>query len=170
MPYKNDHLIRLEALKRLADITQSGLDTLNTFALGLRTQLQTLEARQDADITGATEDSEVIDARVDSWGNEHASLGTNIRAGQLRLSEAIEAFSTSLQAQLQELSEVRIEGLLDDVGVHERRKQEISQEAQARSESDCWLQEQIQQLSEATLTISVMLSEIRDALRELKEV
>ena len=169
MPYKNDHLIRLEALKRLADITQSGLDTLNTFALGLRTQLQTLEARQDADITGATEDSEVIDARVDSWGNEHASLGTNIRNGQIRLSEAIEALSASLQAQMQELSEVRIEGLLDDAGAHERRKQEILQEAENRSESDSLLQTQIQQLSEASLRMSVMLSEIQETLRELKE-
>ena len=169
MPYGTEHLIRLEALKELAERTKSGLDTLSSFERALRTQIQTLEARQDADITTATEDSEIIDARVDSWGNEHASLGTNIRSGQIRLSEAVEELSASLRAQVQELSEVRIEGLLDDAGAHERRRQEISQEAQARNESDSSLQTQIQQLSEASLRMSVMLSEIQEALRELKE-
>ena len=128
-----------------------------------------MEARQDSNVTAATEDSEVIDARIDAWGNEHSSLGTGIRKGQQRLSDAIDELRASLQNQLQELSEVRLEGLLEDVGSNERRRQEILSEAESRLESDSCLQVQIQQLSEAGLRMSVMLSEIRGALRDIKE-
>lgn len=169
MPYETEHLIRLEALRALAKITKSELDTLTSLERTLRTQLLALEARQDADVTAATEDSEVIDARIDAWGNEHGSLGTNIRAGQSRLIEEIDALSASLQGQIQKLSEVRIEGLLEDVGSNERRRQEILSESESRRESDSWLQTQIQQLSEAGLKMSVMLAEIREALRKMKE-
>ena len=169
MPYETEHLIRLDGLKTLAELTKSQIDTLTGLEENLRTQILALTARYDADITEATEDSEVIDGRIDSWGNEHGSLGTNIRNGQLRLSDAINELSTLLQAQIQGLSEVRLEGLIEDTAAHERRRQEISQEAETRFESDSLLQEQVQELSEACLRISVMLSGIKEALREMKE-
>ena len=96
-------------------------------------------------------------------------MGANIRNGQSRLNDAINELSTILQAQIQELSEVRLGGLIEDTAAHERRRQEISQEAETRFESDISLQEQIQELSEACLRMSVMLSEIKGALREMKE-
>ena len=169
MPYETEHLIRLDGLKTLAELTKSQIDILTSLEENLRTQILALTARYDADITEATEDSEVIDGRIDSWGNEHGSLGTNIRNGQLRLSDAINELSTLLQAQIQGLSEVRLEGLIEDTAAHERRRQEISQEAETRFESDSLLQEQVQELSEACLRISVMLSGIKEALREMKE-
>ena len=169
MPYETEHLIRLEALQALAEITKSGLDTLTALERTLRTQIQAIEARQDADITAATEDSEIIDGRIDAWGSEHGSLGTNIRQGQLRLIEELDVLTANLQAQIQKLSEVRIEGLLEDVGASERRRQEISSETDSRRESDSWLQIQIQQLSEAELRMSVVLANIREALRTMKE-
>ena len=169
MSYETEHLTPLEGLKKLAELTHDELDTLSALNISLRTQIQTLSARYDADITESTEDSEVIDARIDSWANEHASLGANIRNGQSRLNDAINELSTILQAQIQELSEVRLGGLIEDTAAHERRRQEISQEAETRFESDSSLQEQIQELSEACLRMSVMLSEIKGALREMKE-
>lgn len=166
MPYQTEHLIPLDALKQLAAITISELNTLTLKERSLRTQLQTLEARQDADITAATEDSEVIDGRVDAWGNEHGSLGTNIRAGQSRFVELLEGLTENLQAQIQDLAEVRIEGIL--AGISERRKQDLARETEDRTESDIILQKQIDELSETEMRISVMLSEIREALREIK--
>ena len=169
MPYETGHLIRLNGLKTLAELTKSQLDTLTDLEENLRIQILVLSARYDADITEATEDSEVIDGRIDSWGNEHGSLGTNIRNGQIRLSDAINELSAILQAQIQGLSEVRLEGLIEDTGAHERRRQEISREAEARNENDSLLQEQVQHLSEACLRMSAMLSEIQGALRKIKE-
>lgn len=162
-------LTELEHLKQLAEIIKPKIDDLNETYLALRTQIQTLAARQDADITAATEDSEVIDARVDAWGNEHGSLGTNIREGQLRLEEAINDGQAGTQEQIQELAETRINGLLEEVDAQERRRQEISHEAETRLESDSSLQTQIQELSEADLRMAVMVSEIRETLRKLKE-
>lgn len=162
-------LTELEHLKQLAEIIKPKIDDLNETYLALRTQIQTLVARQDSNITAATEDSEVIDARIDAWGNEHGSLGTNIREGQLRLEEAINDGQAGTQEQIQELAETRINGLLEEVDAQERRRQEMSHEADTRLESDSSLQTQIQELSEADLRMAVMVSEIRETLRKLKE-
>ena len=39
VPYDNEHLIRLDALKKLAETTKSGLDTLTALELNLRTHI-----------------------------------------------------------------------------------------------------------------------------------
>lgn len=152
-------LVSIEHLKELAQITKSKIDELADLEQRLRTQVQTLEARQDSDITGSTDDAEIIDGRVDAWGNTQGSLGANIRNGQIRLEEAITEAGNGLQAQMQELSERKLEDALENVDAHERRRQEAVQEEGNRVESDSSLQGQIQELAEACLMMSVKLAE-----------
>ena len=99
MPYDNEHLARVIDLKDLAT--------------NVRTQIQTLAARYDANVKASTDSNsdyaaEVVDARVDSWGNEQAYLGANIRTGQTRLENLYLDCYLSLQQQIQALSETSL--------------------------------------------------------------
>lgn len=152
-------LISIEHLRELARITKTKINELTELERSLRTQIQTLEARQDLDVTASTDDAEIIDARVDAWGNTQGSVGTNIRNGQIRLEDAIQETGSGIQAQVQELSEQRLESVIESVNANERRRQEITQEEFYRLESDSSLQAQIQELAEACLRMSVRLAE-----------
>lgn len=99
MPYNQEHLTRLADLKDLATTT--------------RTQIQTLAARFDANVKASTDTdsdyaAEVVDGRVDAWANEQASLGANIRTGQIRLENLYLDSYTSLQQQMNSLCETNL--------------------------------------------------------------
>ena len=148
MPYVTEHLTRLEHFK--------------IFAVSVRTLIQALEARQDSDVTAATEDSEIIDARVDAWGNIQGSLGSNIRGGQSRLIEALRQAQSLLQEQIDALSETRITNTLDIAEEAETRRRELAAEEEYRIRDDDSLQRQINSLSEAVIDIALTLSELRE--------
>lgn len=85
-----------------------------------KTAQKVLSSRMDAQITASTDTdadyaAEVADGRVDAWGNAQASLGTNIRSGQNRLTELLTLMQSEeaknrindedlLQKQINELS------------------------------------------------------------------
>ncbi|MBR0035369.1 MAG: hypothetical protein IJP54_06805 [Synergistaceae bacterium] len=119
MPYADDHLTTIKGLKAVSQSIYSAENFL-------KNRIQTLETRQDANVTEATEDSEVIDARIDSWGNQHSSAGSAVRNGQIHLEEKFDMLCVSLQTQIQDIAE-------------------------------------------AVLGMSVMLVEVKQALRDLKE-
>lgn len=103
MSYNENHATLVSHLKQLAQRTINAVNSLNT-------KIQTLSARYDANVKASTDSSadyaaEVVDARVDTWGGEHGSLGANIRDGQQ--SEKLERLESdnTLQTQLQTLSE-----------------------------------------------------------------
>lgn len=174
MPYDGEHLTRIADLKVPLLLIKTKIDNLLEIESELQTKLQTLSARYDANVKASTDSdadyaAEVIDARVDAWANEHLSLGTNIREGFKRLADSIDDSQGVLQEQLNSLTETRLGNLIDEIEAHERRKREILQEAAERQESDSSLQGQIQSLSEASLQIIVMISEIKESLRELKK-
>lgn len=174
MPYNEAHLALTEHLKILAECTKAQLDELTEFDITLRTAIQTLEARYDANVKASTDTdadyaAEVADARTDSWGNAYEALGANIRKGQQRLAELIESTQKAFQNQIDDLSETRIGNAIEEVSAHERRKAELSQESFIRAENDTSLQGQVEDLSEAVLMQSVMLAEIREMLLELKK-
>ena len=157
MPYNEKHLIEISLFKTLSEAVRAELDDLSDTSESLTTQLQTLEARYDVNVTASTDSdadyaAEVVDARVDTWANEHASLGANIRAVQQDLSDAIGGLNESQSS------------LAND---NKCRKEEISNEVKERLESEFMVQLQLQALSEAILKQSVMLAETRNALREI---
>ena len=69
-----------------------------------------LHARINAQISasstsGADYDAEIADARADSYGNLHNSLGENIRDGQSRAANSLSISQEILQAQINEVAE-----------------------------------------------------------------
>ena len=157
MPYNEAHFTEILHLKVLSESVRAELDDLLDVNKTLSTQLETLEARYDANVTASTDAdadyaAEVVDARVDALGNPYASLGANIRAGQQELSDAI--------ATLEET-----QGTL--VSNDEQQKEEISNEASERRDDEFMVDIQLQELSEAVLRLSVMVWDIREKLRGL---
>ena len=80
MSYNNSHIINLAELKQTSQVVNSQLDTLS--------------ARIDANVTASTDSNadyaaEVVDARVDECGNPHGSAGSAFRNGQERLQRQI---------------------------------------------------------------------------------
>ena len=89
------------------------LPTLRHIEVLAQKQIQAdavLSSRIDAQVRASTDSdadyaAEVVDGRVDTWGYEHASLGTNIREGQMRISVNQEI----LQSQINSLAEAVLE-------------------------------------------------------------
>lgn len=59
MSYENNHLTTIAGLKTLSRSIYAAENIL-------KSRMQTLETRQDANVSAATDSSEVIDARIDS--------------------------------------------------------------------------------------------------------
>ena len=90
---------------------------IKTLAQIHKTAAEVLSSRMDAQVTASTDSdadcaAEVIDGRVDAWGETHGSLGANIRDGQFRLNRALSseevqrlADTEHLQQQINSLSE-----------------------------------------------------------------
>lgn len=145
-------LINVEHLKFLSQIVKLLTDTLSS--------------RVDAQVTASTDSdsdyaAEVVDARVDAWANENASLGTNIREGQNRLVKALQLLQGSFQAQLDEVAEAQIDLATTLPTFSEARRQDLLNEEESRVMDDDSLQAQIDELSGAILNIALQISEIR---------
>ena len=136
--------------------------------------LRTLEKRIDIQVTATTEPdadyaAEVLDGRVDTWANEHDSLGANIRDGQQRLSLGLQQVQESHQGQIDALAESMLEEVASVAETLETRRLEISKEEESRIEKDSILQNQMDTLSNAILNISLQISEIREIIRTQQE-
>ena len=61
--------------------------------------------------------TEVINARADAWGNQHITLGENIRNGQTRILEKIQENHNFCMNELEYLSQAvtRITGTITDI-------------------------------------------------------
>lgn len=132
-----------------------------------KTAEEVLSSRIDAQVAASTDSdadyaAEVADGRVDVWGNVQGSLGSNIRGGQERLSDALEQALTLLQEQIDALSETRLRNTLDIGTEAETRRGELAREEEHRIADDASLQRQINTLSEAVLGILAIISESRE--------
>ena len=134
------------------------------------TLLRTLEKRIDIQVTATTEPdadyaAEVLDGRIDTWANEHDSLGANIRDGQQRLSLGLQLVQESHQEQIDALAKLTLEEVASVAQTLEKRRLEISNEEESRIEKDSILQTQMNALSNAILNIALQISEIREIIR-----
>lgn len=127
-----------------------------------------LNTRLDVILEGATEDSEILDARVDAEDEVHPNLGHNIRNLHRLLLEFQEAFQGLLR-QFGSLVEAQIQYELDEQEAHNRRKREIQQEALTREEHDDSLQSQVDQASQAGIINALNLSDEADKRRRVRE-
>lgn len=80
MSYNNEHITRISDLKLAVQNAKRKIDALSS--------------RIDANVAASTDSdadyaAEVVDARVDEWGNLHESAGADFRYGQERLQRQI---------------------------------------------------------------------------------
>ena len=80
MSYNNNHVTRISDLKLAVQNAKRKIDALSS-----RIDEQ-VAASTDSDADYA---AEVVDARIDEWGNLNTSLGANFRSGQERLQRQI---------------------------------------------------------------------------------
>ena len=134
-----------------------------------------LSTRMEVIVGEATEDTEILDARVDAEGKVHQNLGQNVRYIHSGLLEVIEDIKYGVQEfqgllhQFSAVAEAQIQDELNAHDAHERRKAEIQQEALTRLLQDDGLQNQINAASEATLNISLTLHELAERFRARTE-
>ena len=120
-----------------------------------------INVRFDEALEGLTEDSEVIDARVDAENTRHVNLGANVRNIHrllIHAGEDIRYQAQEFQGLLQQYGELvlaQIRGELNWQEANERRKSEIQQEALTRRDNEASIQGQIDTLAQ---------TEIEDAL------
>lgn len=146
------------------------LTQLHTLTAFIQALLETLSARIDAQVTATTDPdadyaAEVVDARADTWGNEHASLGAAIRDGQLRQSIGLQLVQESHQEQIDTLANELLEHTTECAEILEARRTDLLTEEESRIESDDVLQRQINTLSNAVLDIALTISELREQSR-----
>ena len=176
--------------KELADIQQNTEKFLNETMAGIEEKQYILDTRMDVIAGQATNDTEILDARVDAKGVTHPNVGHNVRTLHGELIELNEALKYGISEfhgllrQFNELAEAQIQGDLNSQKAHNRRKAELAAETQARIESDdalregldqeirtreeldSLLQEQTQELSEASLQHSLNLRHEAKSRRE----
>lgn len=167
MAYVENSLTTVGQLKNLAEKNKTEIDALT---LGQKI----LDARMDAQVTASTDSdadyaAEVVDGRVDTWANEHNSLGANIRDGQSRISQGLQQVQESHQEQINQLAEALLEEATGVAETLETRRLEISNEEESRIEKDAILQSQIDTLSNAILNIVLTISELREKSRTNQE-
>ena len=124
-------------------------------------RLDLVETRLDVIAGQTTEDTEVLDARVDAQNQIHPNLGHNIR----NLHSLILVLNASLKytyseflgllRQFGSLAEAQIQYELNEQEAHEHRKREIQQEALTRAEQDNSFQQQVNGVSEGILRLAL---------------
>ena len=130
-----------------------------------------LSTRMEVIVGEATEDTEILDARIDAEGKVHQNLGQNVRhihSGLLGVIENIKYGVQEFQGLLHQFSavaEAQIQDEVNAVEAHERRKAEIQQEALVRLGQDDGLQTQINEASEAVMRMVLTLNEINTRLK-----
>ena len=164
MAYDESSLPTVGQLKKTAEKSKTKLDAL-------KLSQEVLAARMDAQVTASTESdadyaAEVVDARIDAWANENASLGSGIREGQNRQILLLNEVKTSHQKQIDELAEARLENLITGIEVHSEFRQGLLREEQIRIENDVILQDQVDDLAESQLENLVTESETYSNFRQ----
>ena len=167
MAYDKNSITTVGQLKKSAEKNKLEIDSL-------KLAQEVLSSRMDAQVTATTEPdadyaAEVVDGRIDTWGNEHASLGTNIRDGQQRITQGLQLVHESHQTQIDELAEALLEEATGVAETLKTRRLEISNEEESRIEKDAILQNQIDTLSNAILNIVLTISELREQSRKNQE-
>lgn len=188
LPFKSNTLeVDVERLRKtlyliddaLAKIEAGTKLILDEKVNGLEERQYILDARMDVIAGQTTEDTEILDARVDAKGTTHPNLGHNVRtlhSEVIELNEnvkyGIEEFRGLLR-QFNELAYAQIQSDLNSQDAHERRKQEIqlaneriSEETQTRIDSDDAIHEE---LAQEALTRNEQDEALQTQVQELSE-
>ena len=144
-----------EALSAFEEGTRT---LLNERVAGLEEKQYILDARMDLIAGQTTEDSEILDARVDAKGVIHPNVGHNVRTLHSEVIEINEALRYGIEEfrgllrQFNDLAYAQMQGELNSQDAHDRRKQEIQrtneridEETQTRQDADSAIREELVQ-------------------------
>ena len=161
--------------KRLRDALCSIDETVTELENNLNTSAErqdSIDTRLDTIIEGATEDTEILDARVDAENEVHPNLGHNIRNLHRLIREqsdviiyAASEFQGLLQ-QYSDLAQSQIQNELNVAAVSERRKQDIQSEASIRNEQVEALQLEADTLAQSDIQRAIAEHREHEYLRE----
>lgn len=124
-----------------------------------------IETRLDSILEGATEDSEILDARVDAENEIHPNLGHHLRMLHSRILYIGEEFKGLLR-QYNDLAYAQMHGEINAMEANQRRLLDIQQEEKERNHYDAVLQEQINALSFAHMDWVLSGIEAREGILE----
>ena len=132
----------VERLREAITTIDADITKIESTLQGVADINEFLSTRMEVIVGEATEDTEILDARVDAEGNVHPNLGHNIRSIHSGLLQAVSDIKYSVQEfqgllhQFNELAEAQIQGELNSLKAHEHRQAELEEERQARVEAD----------------------------------
>ena len=155
LPHRENRLYDdVERLREALNLIDEAISGVETHEGVIEDKQDSLETRLDTILEGATEDSEILDARVDVQYEVHPNLGHNIRNLHrliLGLGDEIIYEGSEFQGLLRQFSDLanaQLQGELNSLEAHELRKFEIKQEASSRFQGDAGIQSQVDLLAE----------------------
>ena len=163
-----DDVDRLRETLNLIDQSITGVETHEG---SIEERQDFLDTRMDVIAGQATEDTEILDARVDAEGTVHPNLGHNVRNLHGKILEVIadikygiKEFQGLLQ-RFNELAQAQIQEQLNNRESHERRKEEINIEEQVRLTQDDELQNQVDDVSKAILQTALNIHDFNEKIK-----
>ena len=170
--------VKDEAEQRLAQIDEavaqiaSDVDSMEETVSDLEDTTDFLGTRMEVIVGQATEDTEILDARVDADGVVHQNLGSNVRNLHAKIHEVIGSIKEGaeefrgLLRQLDLLATAQIQGEINRVEANDRRKAEIRNEALIRLAQDDGLQRQIDTVAHALIDACITLHRACEKFRK----
>ena len=162
LPHRGNRLYDdVERLREALTLIDKSITGVETHEGSIEERQDFLDTRMDVIAGQATEDTEILDARVDAKREVHPNLGHNIRNIHAILVGLVDDFQGLLR-QFNALAQAQIQGELNDLEAHERRKKEIQLEALTRLVQDDGLQLQINATATAILQTTQNLLDINE--------
>lgn len=173
LPHRENRLYDdVERLRETLNLVDTALTAIESHEGVIEGRQDSLSTRLDTILEGATEDAEILDARVDAKDTVHPNLGHNIRNLHrliLELDDAVtyeDSEIKGLARQFGSVAEAQIQYELNEQEAHQRRKREILQEILTRSEHDEELHRQVNSTSEGLMRLALMIQEVAQKRRD----
>ena len=167
-PLPNQDNRLYDDVERLRD----ALTLIDAIITAIEGKQGSLGLRLDTILEEATDDAEILDARIDAEDTVHPNLGHNIRNLHrliLELKESLNYESSEFRGLLQQfgsVAEAQIQEELNAQEAHERRKREIQQEALTRTQQDDGLQKQMNAASDGMMRLVFALQDLSEKRRQ----
>lgn len=172
LPHRENRLYDdVERLREALGLIDEAISGVEDHEGVIEDKQDSLETRLDTILEGATEESEILDAHVDAEDQVHPNLGHNVRNLHrliLGLGDEIIYEGSEFRGLLRQFSDLvsaQIQGELNSLEAHERRKFEIKQETLSRFQGDSSIQHQVDFLAKNNIKNALARKTEREASR-----
>lgn len=158
---KAEALSAIGAVDERLSEARENLDGRMTELEGSQSELEvsqeSISTRFEAVLEGATEDSEILDARVDADNVIHQNLGHNVR----NLHSLIKELFGDIEQKAAEIQDL-LSKSREQSEAHKQLQEELNAEVNARTEEDINLQREIDTLSEGQIEQILTVQELNE--------